>query len=120
MDVSRQIAEGGVSPASRAGCAAPGSPSIGGAKRKHRRFVMDLPHDDAIFVKACPAEAAEAFRDGHVEVFAFFGGMPLPILCDETALAVAEVLGDGTRRRSRIFGAPRLAGISSAIDKAHG
>ena len=78
---------------------------IGGVKRKVRFFVMDLPHSDAIFIKAYPAETAEAFCDGHVEAFAFFGGVPLSILYDNTALAVAKILGDGTRRRSRLFAA---------------
>ncbi|MFO7853770.1 MAG: IS21 family transposase [Paracoccaceae bacterium] len=76
---------------------------IGGVKRKVRFFVMDLPHSDAIFIKAYPAETAEAFCDGRVAAFAFFGGVPLSILHDDTALAVAEILGDGTRRRSRLF-----------------
>jgi transposase len=76
---------------------------LGGMKRKVRYFVMDLPHSDAIFLKAYPAETAEAFCDGHVEAFAFFGGVPLSILYDNTSLAVAKILGDGTRRRSRMF-----------------
>jgi transposase len=42
--------------------------------------VMDLPHSDAIFVKAYHGETAEAFCDGHVVSFAFFGGVPQSIL----------------------------------------
>ena len=42
-------------------------------------------------------------RDGHVSAFAFFGGVPLSILYDNTTLAVAKILGDGTRQRTRIF-----------------
>jgi hypothetical protein len=33
----------------------------------------------------------------------FFGGVPQSILYDNTKLAVARILGDGTRRRTRIF-----------------
>jgi transposase len=33
-------------------------------------------------VKAYPAETTEAFLDGHVSAFAFFGGVPLSILYD--------------------------------------
>jgi len=32
-----------------------------------------------------------------------FGSMPLSILCDNTRLAVAQILGDGKRERSRMF-----------------
>lgn len=76
---------------------------LGGAEQKIRFFVMDLPQSDAIFVKAYHAETAEAFCDGHIAAFAFFGGVPLSILYDSTTLAVAQILGDGTRKRSALF-----------------
>jgi transposase len=44
---------------------------LGGVEQKVRFFVMDLPHSDAIFVKAYRGETAEAFCDGHVVSFAF-------------------------------------------------
>jgi len=78
---------------------------IGGVRRKVHFLVVDLPHSDAIFVKAYPSETAEAFCDGHVAAFAFFGGVPLSILYDNTKLAVARILGDGTRKRSTMFAA---------------
>jgi hypothetical protein len=64
---------------------------------------FDLPHSDAPFVKAYPAETTEAFLDGHVSAFAFFGGVPQSILYDNTKLAVARILGDGQRTRTRAF-----------------
>ena len=73
---------------------------IGGVARKLHFFCMDLPHSDAIFVKAYPAETTEAFLDGHVAAFDFFGKLPLSILYDNTALAVAAILGDGRRKRT--------------------
>lgn len=76
---------------------------LGGVEQKVRFFVMSLPHSDAIFIKAYHAETAEAFCDGHVEAFAFFGGIPLSIVYDNTRLAVAQILGDGTRKRSAMF-----------------
>src|SRR6476620_7935503 len=76
---------------------------IGGVRRKIHFFCMDLPQSDAPFVKAYPAETTEAFLDGHVSAFAFFGGVPLSILYDNTKLAVARVLGDGQRIRTRAF-----------------
>ena len=94
---------------------------IGGVERKIHFLVVDLPQSDAIFVKAYPAETAEAFCDGHVlvsdpssteiavrfpgapEAFDFFGGVPLSILYDNTRFAVAKILGDGTRQCSTMF-----------------
>jgi transposase len=69
---------------------------IGGIERKIHFFAMDLPHSDAGFVQAYPAETTEAFCAGHVAAFAFFGGVPASILYDNTKLAVARILGDGT------------------------
>ena len=63
----------------------------------------DLPHSDAPFIKAYPAETTEAFLDGHVSAFAYFGGVPHSILYDNTKLAVAKICGDGTRDRTRMF-----------------
>ena len=76
---------------------------IGGEERKIHFFCLDLPHSDACFVKAYPAETAEAFCDGHNAAFAFFGKVPLSMLYDNTRLAVARILGDGTRQRTRAF-----------------
>ena len=76
---------------------------IGGVERKIRFLAFDLPHSDACFVVAYPAETTEAFCDGHVQAFAFFGGVPKSILYDNTKLAVARILGDGKRQRTRVF-----------------
>ena len=76
---------------------------IGGVRRKVHVFFMDLPHSDASFMKAYPAETTEAFLDGHVAAFSFFGGVPLSILHDNTKLAVARICRDGKRERTRAF-----------------
>ena len=76
---------------------------IGGVEQKAHCFVIDLPHSDGCFVKAYPAETTEAFLDGHVSAFAFLGGVPQSILYDNTKLAVARILGDGRRQRTRAF-----------------
>ena len=76
---------------------------IGGVRRKLHYFAMALPHSDALFIKTYPAETTEAFCDGHVAAFAFFGGVPASILYDNTTIAVAKILGDGTRKRTRVF-----------------
>ena len=46
---------------------------IGAVEQKAHFFVLDLPHSDACFVRAYPAATAEAWVDGHVHAFAFFG-----------------------------------------------
>jgi transposase len=76
---------------------------IAGVERKIHFFAMDLPHSDACFVQAYPAETAEAFCDGHNAAFGFFGKVPRSILYDNTTLAVARILGDGVRQRTRVF-----------------
>ncbi len=76
---------------------------IGGVERKIHFFAMDLPHSDGCLVQAYPAESTEAFCEGHNVSFQFFGGVPRSILYDNTKLAVASILGDGRRLRTRIF-----------------
>ncbi len=72
-------------------------------EQKAHYFAMDLPHSDACYVKAYPAETTESFCDGHVSAFTFLGGVPQSILYDNTTLAVAKILGDGRRQRTRVF-----------------
>src|SRR5271156_6456640 len=76
---------------------------IAGVEQKAHFLAVNLPHSDACFVKAYPAETTEAFCDGHNAAFAFFGGVPLSILYDNTKIAVARILGNGERVRSRVF-----------------
>jgi transposase len=76
---------------------------IGGVQMKLHVFCFDLPHSDACFIKAYPAESTEAFLDGHVSAFAFFGGVPISILYDNLKIAVAKILGNGKRHRTRAF-----------------
>jgi len=75
---------------------------IAGEKRKIHFFAMDLPHSDACLVQTYPAETSEAFGEGHNVGFEFFGGVLRSILYDNSKLAVARILGDGTRQRTRI------------------
>ena len=76
---------------------------IGGVVRKLHYFAMALPYSDAFFMKAYPAETTEAFCDGHVSAFAFFGGVPLSVLYDNTTIAVARICGDGKRDEPEPF-----------------
>jgi transposase len=79
---------------------------IGGVRMKLHVFCFDLPQSDACFIKAYPAETTEAFLDGHVSAFAFFGGVPISILYDNLKIAVSRILGDGKRQRTRAFTEP--------------
>ena len=76
---------------------------IAGVECKAHYLVVDLPHSDDAFVKAFPAETTEAFCDGHNAAFRYFGGVPRRIVYDNTKLAVARILGDGTRQRTQVF-----------------
>ena len=76
---------------------------IDGVKRKAHYLVVDLPQSDDCFVMAFPAETTEAFLEGHNHAFAYFGGVPRTILYDNTKLAVARILGEGTRMKTRAF-----------------
>ncbi len=76
---------------------------ITGVERRIHFLAMDVPQSDACFVKACPASTTEAFRDGNVSAFAFFSGVPLSILHDNTGIAVARIMGEGRRQRTRVF-----------------
>jgi len=78
---------------------------IGGVVQKAHYFVLDLPHSDAGYVRAYPAAVAEAWMDGHVHAFAFFGAVPLSIVYDNDRCLVSKILPDGTRRRARLFSA---------------
>jgi transposase len=76
---------------------------IGGQKIRFHCFCIDLPQSDDAFVKAYPTETAEAFCDGHVSAFGYFGGVPQSILYDNTKLAVAKIVKGGKRLRSQMF-----------------
>ena len=76
---------------------------IGGVEQKAHFFALDLPHSDACYIRAYPSATSEAWVDGHVHAFAFFGRIPLSILYDNDRCLVARILPDGTRKRARLF-----------------
>ncbi|MFZ1828050.1 MAG: IS21 family transposase [Candidatus Competibacteraceae bacterium] len=76
---------------------------IGGVEQKAHFFVLDLPHSDACYVRAYPAAVAEAWVDGHIHAFAFFGAVPQSIVYDNDRCLVAKILPDGTRKRATLF-----------------
>jgi transposase len=76
---------------------------IAGVERKAHYLAMDLPHSDDCFVAAFPAETTEAFLEGHVRAFAYFGGVPTRILYDNAKVVVVRILGGEERQRTRTF-----------------
>ena len=66
-------------------------------------FVLDLPHSDGCYVRAYPAAVAEAWVDGHIHAFAFFGAVPQSIVYDNDRCLVVKILPDGTRKRAALF-----------------
>jgi transposase len=69
---------------------------IGGVEQKSHFFALDLPHSDACYIRAYPAATAEAWVDGQVHAFAFFGRVPQSVLYDNDRCPVARILPDGT------------------------
>jgi transposase len=85
---------------------------IDGEERKAHYLAIDLPQSDDCFVMAFPAETTEAFLEGHNQAFVYFGGVPRTILYDNTKLAVARILGDGTRKKTQAFRSCRATTFS--------
>ncbi len=77
--------------------------AIAGVEQKAHFLCMDLPHSDACFVVAFPAENTESFLEGHNQAFAYFGGVPRTILYDNTRIAVARITGEGERQPTEAF-----------------
>jgi len=76
---------------------------MAGVLRKVVFFVMALCHSDAFFVMAFDRECTEAFWEGHVRAFAFFGGVPGRITYDNSKITVAQILGSHIRRITEGF-----------------
>ena len=76
---------------------------LDGQATKVALFVMTLPYSDAIFVCAFPRECTEAFLEGHVRAFAFFGGVPRRISYDNSKIAVAKIIGSRDRKVTDAF-----------------
>ena len=78
---------------------------IGGIEQKAYFFAFDLPHSDAYYIRAYPAANTEAWLDGHVHAFAFFGAVPRSVLYDNDRCLVSKIMPDGTRKRTQRFSA---------------
>lgn len=70
---------------------------LNGVLTKAALFVMSLPYSDMVFIRAYPRECTESFQDGHVQAFAFFGGVPTRISYDNSRIAVKKFVGPRQR-----------------------
>ncbi|MGE5695503.1 MAG: IS21 family transposase [Candidatus Sericytochromatia bacterium] len=77
--------------------------TLDGRPTKVALFVMTLPYSDALFVCVFPRECTEAFLEGHVRAFAFFGGVPRRISYDNSKIAVARITGGRDRKVTDAF-----------------
>jgi transposase len=89
---------------------------IAGVEQKAHFLAMDCPYSDDGFVAAFPGETTEAFQQGHVLAFEYFGAVPTRILYDNTKIAVARILPP--QRRRPVAGDPVLGGEERTKTKA--
>jgi transposase len=76
---------------------------IGDERRKVQVFVMRLNYSRARFVMAFPFQKQEAFFEGHIQAFRFFGGVPRRITYDNLKTAVFRVLVGHNRQEQNAF-----------------
>ena len=80
---------------------------INGTSQTVQMFVMRLNYSKARFVMAFPFQKQEAFFEGHIQAFHFFGGVPRRITYDNLKTAVFRVLEGHHRQEQRAFTAFR-------------
>ena len=76
---------------------------LGGVQQKIYFFAFDLPQSDACYIQAYHAATSEAWMDGHVHAFSFFGAVPQSVVYDNDSCLVAKIEADGCRRRTQMF-----------------
>ncbi len=80
---------------------------INGVRQTAQMFVMRLNYSKARFVAAFPFQKQEAFFEGHIRAFHFFGGIPRRITYDNLKVAVFRILEGHHRQEQRAFSAFR-------------
>lgn len=66
-------------------------------------LVLRLCYSRKVFVRAYPTQKQEAFFDGHVAAFHFFGGVPHRLTYDNLSTAVLRVLEGRNRTEQQAF-----------------
>jgi len=84
-----------------------GQAEINGVRQTVQMFVMRLNYSKARFVMAFPFQKQEAFFEGHIRAFHFFGGVPRRITYDNLKTAVFRILEGHHRQEQRAFSAFR-------------
>ncbi len=74
-----------------------------GKRVKVQFFAMRLNYSRVRFVKAYPFQKQEAFFDGHISGFHFFGGVPYRITYDNLKTAVYKILEGHNRQEQKSF-----------------
>lgn len=74
-----------------------------GASTVVQLFIMRLNYARVRFVMAFPFGKQEAFFAGHMEAFAFFGGVPQRITYDNLKTAVFKILEGRNRQEQEVF-----------------
>lgn len=73
---------------------------IAGQEIKAQFFSLRLNYSKARFVMAFPFQKQEAFFEGHIQAFHFFGGVPRRITYDNLKTAVYKIL-EGKKRQEQ-------------------
>lgn len=76
---------------------------IGGERVTVQHFVMRLNYSRARFAMAFPFQKQEAFLEGHIQAFHFFGGVPRHITYDNLKTAVFRILEGRNRLEQTTF-----------------
>jgi transposase len=76
---------------------------IAGQDIKVQFFSLRLNYSKARFVMAFPFQKQEAFFEGHIQAFHFFGGVPRRITYDNLKTAVYKILEGKKRQEQQAF-----------------
>ena len=80
---------------------------VAGVSTKACLFCMRLKYSQVPFVVAFPTERLEAFIEGHVQGFAYFGGVPQQGLYDNAKTPVVKILEGPNREEHEMFSSLR-------------
>jgi transposase len=96
--------------------------NLNGERTKVCLFCMRLKYSLVPFVIAFPTERLEAFLEGHVRGFAYFGGVPKEGLYDNATTQVVKVLAGSEREEHAWFSSLRAHYLfdSHFCQPAHG
>jgi len=76
---------------------------LDGAEATVQLFLMRLSYSRRLFVAAFPTQKQEAFFEGHVRAFHFFGGVSRRIVYDNLKAAVLRILEGRNRKEQERF-----------------